>query len=519
MKKLFFFLFIIGSLSWGTLEASSGGKNLLNPALFTLNNHVLSNSEPILVEGAETYTLSLPEPYAIEQVHVKVQGSSGMVYVNETIDSFNKCQLSEYYSACTFMTVPAETGLLITFSYGIIEQWYQHYEMYDFQLEKNHVRTPYEPFMAGSSGSNGPLMQGTGELTVSYMKNATIRELINENIQAHDNIDGDITDQIQVWDDHYSGNENITGRYTVLLKVSDSAGNSTYFELVIVVIDNIPPLIAGPANVDVQIDAKPDINDLIENHFTFNDTYSGAIDTFTLVKDDYSNATEVGSYPVTIRIQDLSGNRTERTFNVTIRSDLPPIMQGPDTVRLYLSENPNANHVTQLFTASDRANGQALSVDLISTTITDWTRSGRFRGVLSVTDSFDNESKRNITIVIIDDIPPIFTYDNQIIIPLGTAVQESELMQMVINYYQEQGIDVQSLRLVDNGYQGNEFEEGTYPFTVEVLSFNGDSFVHQGRISVETIIDDPTPDWPVKTMGLSALMTSLGLAWIYLRRR
>lgn len=519
MKKIFFFLFIIGSLSWGTLEASSSGKNLLNPALFTLNNHVLSNTTPIEVEGGSAYTLSLPEYYAIDLVHVKVEGSSGTVYIDEVINTYYQCILDEYYTACTFMTAPSETGLIITFSQGYITSWYQYYQMYDFQLEKNQVRTPYEPYQTGSSGPNGPLMQGSGILTVSYARNAPIRELINENIQAHDNIDGDITHKIQVWDDFYSGNENITGRYTVLLRVADTAGNVTMFELVIEVIDNIPPVISGPSNIDVQIDAKPAINDLIANHFTFNDTYSGTISTFTVTQDQYTEATGVGSYPVTVRIEDLAGNRTERTFNVNIRSDLPPVMQGPDSVRLYLSENPNATHVTQLFTANDRANGEALSIDLKSTTITDWSQSGRFRGTLSVTDSFDNTSTRQINIIIVDDIPPIFTYDNQIIIPLGTALKESDLMQMVINYYHEQGVDVKSLRVIDNGYEGNEFEEGLYPFSVEVLSFSGDSFVHQGRISVEAIEDDPMQDWPLKTMGLSALMTSLGLAWIYLRRR
>jgi len=519
MKKLLLFLFIIGSLSWGTLEASSSGKNLLNPALFTLNNHVLKNDDPIAVEGSETYTLSLPEYYAIDLVHVKVEGSSGTIYIDETINTYYQCTLDEYYTACTFMTAPSESGLIITFSQGYITSWYQYYEMYDFQLEKNTMRTSYEPYSAGSTGDNGPLMQGSGNLTVSYVRNAPIRELINENIQAHDNTDGDLTDQIEVLDDFYTGNENITGRYTVLLRVSDSAGNTTTFELVIDVIDNVPPVIAGPSNVDVQIDAKPALNDLIANHFTFNDTYSGAISTFTVTQDLYTDATEVGSYPVTVRIEDLAGNRTERTFNVSIKSDLPPVMQGPDTVRLYLSETPNANHVTQLFSAVDRANGEALNIDLSSSTIDDWTKSGRYKGTLRVTDSFDNVSTRTIAIIIMDDIPPIFTYDNQIIIPLGTSLKESELMQMVVNFYHDQGIDVASLKVIDNGYQDHEFEEGTYPFTVEVLSYSGESFIHQGRVSVETIIDDNPPVWPVTSMGLSALMTSLGGLWIYLRRK
>lgn len=92
-------------------------------------------------------------------------------------------------------------------------------------------------------------------------------------------------------------------------------------------------------------------------------------------------------------------------------------------------------------------------------------------------------------------------------------------MQMVVNFYHDQGIDVASLKVIDNGYQDHEFEEGTYPFTVEVLSYSGESFIHQGRVSVETIIDDNPPVWPVTSMGLSALMTSLGGLWIYLRRK
>lgn len=519
MKKSLIVFFFILSLSWGTLEASNNGKNLLNPSLFTLSNHVLNNTDPLMVSGATTYTLSLPEYYAIDSVHVKVEGSSGMVYIDETIDTYYQCILDGYYTACTFMTAPNEEGLLITFSQGYIAQWYQYYEMYDFQLEENSQRTPYEPFMSDSFGPNGPLMQGSGMITVSYARGASIRELINENIQAHDNIDGDLTDQIQVLDDFYSGNEMITGTYTVLLRVSDSAGNVTLFDFVVKVVDNIPPVISGPSSVDVQIDAKPDLNDLINNHFTFNDTYAGPISNFHVMSDAYTEATEVGTYPVKIRIEDPSGNQTERTFNVNIRSDLPPVMQGPDSVRLYLSEYPDAHHVTQLFSATDRANGESLSIDLADTTVTDWSQSGRFRGTLSVMDSFDNLSTRQITIVIIDDIPPIFTYDNQIVVPLGTSINESDLMQMVIHYYQDQGIDVKSLRMIENGYHGQEFEEGLYPFSVEVLSYTGESFIHQGRIRVEELEDDFSHEWPLKTMGLSALMSTLAIALVIKRRR
>jgi hypothetical protein len=519
MKKLLIVCVLLSGLSWGSLEASSGGKNLLNPALFTLSNHVLENTEAINVEGGVTYTLSLPEYYAIDLVQVKVVGVSSEIYIDEIINVYENCTLEGYYTVCSFMVAPSETGLLISFSGGFISQWYQYYEMYDFQLEKNVIRTAYEPYLSGGSGTNGPVMQGAGNITVSYARNVPLATLIQENIQAHDNIDGDITDRIRVLDDAYTGHENITGRYTVLLSVADTAGNTTLFELVIDVVDNVPPVISGPSKVDVQIDAKPLINDLIANHFTFNDVYSGTIQTFVVLSDAYTEATVVGEYPVTIRIEDHALNRTERTFIVHIRSDLPPIMQGPDTVRLYLSENPNAQKVTQLFNALDRATTDPLAIDLISTTIVNWSRSGRFKGTLSVTDSFDNVSTRNITIVIIDDIPPIFTYDNQIVIPLGTSIKESDIMEMVIQYYGDQGVDVSSLRMIDNHYHGNEFKEGSYPFTVEVLSYTGDTFIHQGRISVETIIDDPQTVWPLKTLGYSALMGTLGLAWWGSRKR
>jgi hypothetical protein len=519
MKKVLILLVLLWGLSWGSLEASSSGKNLLNPALFTLSNHVLENTEAISVEGGETYTLSLPEYYAIDLVHVKVVGVSNEIYIDELVNVYQNCDLEGYYTVCSFVVGPSESGVLISFSEGFITQWYQYYEMYDFQLEKNPVRTAYEPYLSGSGETQGPVMQGAGNITVSYARNVLLATLIEENIQAHDNIDGDITDQIRVLDDAYSGHENITGRYSVLLSVSDTSGNTTLFELVIDVVDNVPPVISGPSSVDVQIDLKPLINDLIANHFTFNDVYTGAIQTFEVLSDAYTEATGVGEYAVSIRIEDLSGNRSERTFFVQIRSDLPPVMEGPDTVRLYLSETPNAQKVTQLFSALDKATAAELAIDLVSTTLDDWMKSGRFQGTLSVTDSFDNVSTRTITIVIIDDIPPIFTYDNQIVIPLGTSMQSSAMMEMVIQYYEDQGIDVSSLRIIHNDYEGNEFKEGSYPFTVEVLSFTGEAFIHQGRISVETLIDDPDSLWPLKTLGYSALMGTLGLSWFILRKR
>ena len=60
---------------------------------------------------------------------------------------------------------------------------------------------------------------------------------------AIDDIDGDLTDSIVIDVNQYVGNADIPGSYSMVISVTDAAGNKATHEIIITVKDNIIPLL------------------------------------------------------------------------------------------------------------------------------------------------------------------------------------------------------------------------------------------------------------------------------------
>lgn len=509
MKKIIVGLCIL-LLSAPQVYASSG-KNLLDPSHFELSGDTLATTENISVQNSTTYTLSFPNFYMLDVMQIIVTGESGMTYVNEVIRDNQDCLEEEFYTVCQINTASDETGLNLTFKDGFVAQYYTHYQMYDFQLELGSERTDFEAYVSDAD-TTSPLMQGAGIVTVNYAKNKSLQAIIDESITVTDNTDGDITDQVVVLDDEYTGNQTIPGNYLVLLSATDAAGNETQFELVINVVDEVPPVIQGPNRVSVQVDHLPLIADIIGEYFTFNDALDGPYDTYEIVSDAYTGSDQVGDYAVTLRTADNAGNVTTRTFDVAIESNLPAVIEGPDSLTLYLTSDPNDTHITDLFSATDRASLEALTIQITATEITDYSAAGRYEVTLQATDQFDNVATKKVQVIIEDDIPPVFTYDDQIVTALGSPLSDLDLFHVIKSYYLDQGIIVDQLAVVEDDYTGHEHEEGEYAYTAEIVSSTGESFMHTGRIAV---IDPPKRPFlnvtPLMILGTVSLIGFSGL--------
>ncbi len=140
---------------------------------------------------------------------------------------------------------------------------------------------------------------------------------------AVDNVDGDITDSIEI--DNNEVNTTLNGKYTVHYLVSDKAGNTSSAERVVTVgiIDSIPPAIyllgPNPMEVDYQRDYKEpgayaldNLDDSIPFH------------RFTVVDD--INSDVLGTYTVTYTVSDATGNTATAQRSVEVVDTLPPVV-------------------------------------------------------------------------------------------------------------------------------------------------------------------------------------------------
>lgn len=86
-----------------------------------------------------------------------------------------------------------------------------------------------------------PVITGPTNIVKNNNEVLTISD-IKALFTAVDNVDGDISDSLIIVEDGYTGFGHKVGQYKIILAVIDSSGNETRHELIIKVLDKIPPV-------------------------------------------------------------------------------------------------------------------------------------------------------------------------------------------------------------------------------------------------------------------------------------
>lgn len=168
-----------------------------------------------------------------------------------------------------------------------------------------------------------PVITGKSEYTQSMSTLLDISTLI-DNLSVTDNYDENLT--ITVDKDNYTSNYNKPGTHTVIFKATDTSGNTGKFTVKINVIDDIKPVINGPTKIvkpQTEILTISDILKDVEAH----DNYDGDItDKIKVIEDNYTGfGNIVGSYTITLEVEDNSGNKTQKVITIEVLDNIPPV--------------------------------------------------------------------------------------------------------------------------------------------------------------------------------------------------
>lgn len=174
-------------------------------------------------------------------------------------------------------------------------------------------------------------------LPVKTSTRLTKEYLLNQKIfKVTDDTDGDITDRLVI----KSGDINYdkTGTYPLVLSWSDNAGNESTLTFNVLIGDfEKPSYSIKQSTMYVECPNKLSEADLL-NNVTFSDNYDTSISK-TIVTNNYNQNTNCGTYSVTIRGTDTSGNYTEATFNVCVRDTIAPTITGITNNQVIKSAN------------------------------------------------------------------------------------------------------------------------------------------------------------------------------------
>lgn len=163
-----------------------------------------------------------------------------------------------------------------------------------------------------------PLISGPGEYVKDYNNPLTL-ETIMDSLSASDNVDGDISNNISVIEDKYTGNERKIGTYKITFNITDTSGNiSNNFIVTVKVEDNKEPVFYIN-NIIISTHSFEELTlEKIENYL-IQTAYIHKYDNYEIeiVENEYERNKRIpGTYKMLLKVKYSNGQ--EESINLSV---------------------------------------------------------------------------------------------------------------------------------------------------------------------------------------------------------
>jgi hypothetical protein len=191
------------------------------------------------------------------------------------------------------------------------------------------------------------------------------------------------------------------GPNTVVLTVTDAAGNSTTCTTIVTIIDDLPPQ-ASCLSINLPLDVQG--NATITVAMIDNNSSDNCGITNRILSQSQFNCSHIGPNTVTLTLSDASGNTSSCTAVVTVLDNIPPVAICQNlTVPLDASGSATIS-ASQINNGSyDNCGIATISVSPSTFTCSE---AGTNTVVLTVTDLSGNSSTCTATITVVDNLAP-----------------------------------------------------------------------------------------------------------------
>lgn len=331
-----------------------------------------------------------------------------------------------------FTTGVGETfELTLNSAYAEMDPQYEYIDFIDIQLYRIEDAEPV--FSYSEANINTP-----------YYDLITEPE-VRTQISANDPEEGDVTSRIQIYDDTYtSADKSVGGDYHIMYSVDDTAGNTSYLQININVIDDKKPYVIYDGDTYVDGDTiswtwyddeyrgglVSDYSNYKSNR-VFYDEYSfssGISDDLsenwdTLAQQyNYINGAEnpedeqelayyfedAGHYTYTETIDDGNGNTLTINFDVTVLENHNPVISGPNELTIEITDIENIDYLSY-FTSTDAEEGN-MTITYASGSAFKNDSSDKVIGDTSMTLYVEDEcgatSHKTVTVHVVDSTSP-----------------------------------------------------------------------------------------------------------------
>lgn len=259
------------------------------------------------------------------------------------------------------------------------------------------------------------------------------------------------------------------------------------------------PTITGPAEpIIVNVD-NPLTLEQIKSQLVANDATEGDITSrIQIVNNSYilvDGKIEPGQYGFTATVSDLSGNSISRDFVIIVADATNPTITPTNTTVSYTKKLSEAE-IKSLFEISDNVTDPSSLI--LTITNDDYSSSyntiGSYEVVAIVTDEAGNSSEATAIITVEDDIQPIISVPQNLMITTLDNLLEADI-RAYINVTDAKAGTITNYTLTDNNqYYENSNKPGIYSFTVTADDGAGNNT--SVTFSINVVDEDkPTIDW------------------------
>ena len=209
----------------------------------------------------------------------------------------------------------------------------------------------------------------------------------------------------------------------------------------------------------------------------YTDNYDSKSDlVFEIIENSYQGNEEiVGSYYIDITITDLSNNVLSTRLIIDVIDDIAPIIQGPNNLSLSYSKIYDISYFINLLTVSDNASILTLENIVVATNsyLNNETSVGSYQLIFELSDGAGNVASHEITIDVIDDIPPVIYVDNfMVTVSSDVTFDEQDALLLLIKQREIIYPDYE-VTILKNEYTEFKNIPGNYLYSIELKGEDG----------------------------------------------
>ena len=325
-------------------------------------------------------------------------------------------------------------------------------------------------------------------IPVSVDNPLSVNEILSQ-IHAYDDVDGDISDSIQLVSTTYDPNQLELGNHELIVSVSDSAGNPKQATFYITVYDITKPVISGTNTYKLSYDEPISIETVLAA-LTASDNFTQDL-TIELKSDTYTeNQAIVGKYTMVFTTTDEALNISEDyVVSFSVVDEKPAVITVPSQIIVNSTAVFSEAELRKKITIVDGYDGEITSYTItgLEEYLKDTTKVKNYTLGILAYDAAGNRSSASTRLEVLDkNAPELWVYsDFVIVLPKGQAITEEDIISYLSQIGEIDAAQVKSVSFdVDNETKGN----------YEVVVLMLDNTEYKATIAVEEY-EEPFNFW------------------------